>query len=104
MRSNLPQNQMSLWREVYKKMFGRVKVQCAEVVSVLATDERKCYNRSCFRELQGLREENKDLKRQIEERQETLENTEAALETTDKLRKFEQDTYREEFKRRKFRK
>ena len=102
MRSNLPQNQMSLWREVYKKMFGRVKVQYAEVVSVLATDERKCYNRSCFRELQGLREENKDLKRQIEELQETLE--EAALETTDKFRKFEQDTYREEFKRRKFRK
>ena len=34
----------------YKKMFGRVKVQYAEVVSVLAADERKCYNRSCFRE------------------------------------------------------
>ena len=80
-----------------------MKVQCADVVSVLA-DERKCYHRSCFRELQDLRDENKDLKRQIEKLEETLGNKEAALKITDKLRKSEQDTFREEFKRRKFRK
>ena len=73
-----------------------MKVQCADVVSLLA-DERKCYHRSCFRELQ-------DLKRQIEELEENLGNKEAALEITDNLRKSEQDTFREELKRRKFRK
>ena len=77
-------------------MSGSVKVQFANVVSVLA-DERKCYHRSCFRELQ-------DLKRQIEELEETLGNKEAALEITDKLRKSEQDTFRKELKRRMFRK
>ena len=84
-------------------MSGSVKDQCAGVVRVLAK-ERDCYHQACSREKRDLKEENKTLKREIEELEETVAHLEAIVETTDKLRKFEQDTYREDLKQQKFRK
>ena len=86
-------------------MSGSVKVQFADVVSVL-TEKRKCYHRSCFRELQDV---NKDLKRQIEELEETLGSWEqgGSIEDHGSMLSQVQATiklFREELKRQKFRK
>ena len=84
-------------------MSGSVKDQCAAVISVLEK-EKNCFHQSCSKEKRDLREENKSLKRDIEDLEETVANLEALIEITDKLRQSDQFTFRSELKRPRIRK